>query len=648
MPAGDAQTSDRKHTGPLGRAPWIIRTYAGFGDAEQTNRRFRDNLAHGQRGLSVAFDLPTQNGYDADHPMAGGEIGGTGVSVSHIDDMDALFRDIDVGKINTSMTINATAPWLYALYVALADRRGVTRRQLRGTTQNDLLKEFVARGTAVFDPTHSLRLTTNLIGFAALETPEWNPINSCGYHYMESGASPSEEVGFAIGNALLVLEAIRPTLPPDAFRTVVERISFFINSGLELVPEIAKLRAYSQLWTDYCTERYGTAVRFRAGCQVRSLTLTEEQPELNIVRIAYEALPVVLSASARVGALQLPGFREALGLPDEREQLLALRTQQILMHETGITEWDDIFEGSVVIERVTDEIKAQARALIEQMEAYGYAAAIPWIASRLTTALIRWRQDVESGARTVVGVNAFRGEIGFFGHDGSDEEPGRVSRDQVDARIQAVQEWKASRDRRAVDRALADLTEDARRGENVLPASIALAHVGGTTGEWTAALEEVFGGRYQAPLGLDLGDFRPTLSIPAAPRPIRVLLAKSGLDGHVNAVKLLAIACRQAGMEVVYTGLKQTPQMIAEAAVQEDVDLVGISTLSGAHLWIAREVHRLLREAGRADLPVVMGGIIPDADRAALTALGVRHVFTPKDGAVGLIIQAMIDAARPA
>jgi (2R)-ethylmalonyl-CoA mutase len=627
------------------RTPWIIRTYAGFGDAEETNRRFRDNLSQGQRGLSVAFDLPTQNGYDADHPMAAGEVGGTGVSICHIGDMEMLFRDIDVGTINTSMTINATAPWLYALYVALADRRGVARRGLRGTTQNDLLKEFVARGTAIFAPEHSLRLTTDLITFAALETPEWNPINSCGYHYMESGAGPAEEIAYAIGNALLVLEAIRPSLPEDTFRTVVERVSFFINSGIELVPEIAKLRAYSQLWPELCGERYGIRARFRAGCQVRSLTLTEEQPEVNIVRIAYEALPVVISASARVGALQLPGFREAIGLPDEREQILALRTQQVLMYETGIADWQDIFEGSVVIERVTGEIKAAARGLVAEMERVGYAGAIPWIANRLTAGLVRWRQDVESGVRPVVGVNMLRGEIGLFTGPAAGAGNG-VGGDTGVERRRALTEWRASRDRSAVERALERLGATARRGENVLPASIELAHAGGTTGEWTAALEGAFGGRYQAPLGLDLGDFRPALAVPAAARPIRVLLAKSGLDGHINAVKLLAIACRQAGMEVVYTGLKQTPEMIVAAALQEDVDLIGISTLSGAHLWIAARVHNLLEQAGRADLPVVMGGIIPDADRPVLAGHGVRHVFTPRDGEIGPIIQAMIDTAR--
>jgi (2R)-ethylmalonyl-CoA mutase len=624
------------------RAPWIVRTYAGFGDAEQSNRRYRENLAHGQRGLSVAFDLPTQNGYDADHPMAAGEVGGTGVSISHLGDMDTLLREIDLGAINTSMTINATAPWLYALYIALADRRGVDRKRLRGTTQNDLLKEFVARGTSIFDPAVSLRLSTDLIVFAATETPQWNPMNSCGYHYMESGAGPAEEIGYAIGNALLVLDAIRPALSAPVFADVVERLSFFINSGIELVSEIAKVRAYSQLWTDLCQERYGVRTKWRAGCQVRSLTLTEQQPEVNIIRIAYEALPVVLSASARVGALQLPGFREALGLPDPGEQILALRTQQVLMHETDIAEHPDIFAGSRVIEQRTDTIAAAARTIIADMEKLGYAQVIGWIAARLTAALVRWRQQIESRERLVVGVNAFTGEIGILAPTRAVRDEDRVSEECVERRIAGLQQWKAERDNGAVARALAELKAVATSDANVLPASIALANAGGTTGEWTAALEEALGGRYQAPLGSEIED-APALRIPQAPQRMRVLLAKSGLDGHVNAVKLLAFACREAGMEVIYTGLKQTPAMIVATAVEEDVDLIGISSLSGSHLWIAREVLRGLRAAGAESIPVVMGGIIPAGDQATLRRLGVRHLFTPKDGDVGTLVQAMID-----
>jgi (2R)-ethylmalonyl-CoA mutase len=624
------------------RTPWIIRTYAGFGDAEQSNRRYRENLAQGQRGLSVAFDLPTQNGYDADHPMAQGEIGGTGVSISHLGDMETLFKEIDLGTINTSMTINATAVWLYALYVAVADRRGVPRKQLRGTTQNDLLKEFVARGTSVFDPTHSLRLSTDLIKFAATESPSWNPMNSCGYHYMESGASPAEEVGYAIGNAILILEAIRPALAAAVFASIVDRISFFINSGIELVPEIAKVRAYSQLWMEICKERYGVDTKWRAGCQVRSLTLTEQQPEVNIIRIAYQALPVTLSASARVGALQLPGFREALGLPDPSEQILALRTQQVLMHETGIADYPDIFEGSKVIEKATKDIKDEARAVIAEMEKVGYAGAIPWIALRLTSSLVKWRQQIESKEKLVVGVNAFLGEVGALRGGASVRAEDAVTPETIAQRIADVKKWKETRDNGAVACALAGLKNAAVAGENLVPPSIQLAQAGGTTGEWTQALEEALGQRYQAPLGSEIKD-APPLRIPRAPKHMRVLLAKSGLDGHVNAVKLLAFACREAGMEVVYTGLKQTPAMIVATAIQEDVDIIGISSLSGSHLWIAREVQRGLRESGGGDIPIVMGGIIPEVDQPLLRELGCRHVFTPKDGDVGAIVQAMID-----
>ncbi len=624
------------------RTPWIIRTYAGFGDAEQSNRRYRENLAQGQRGLSVAFDLPTQTGYDPDHVLARGEVGKVGVPISHIGDMRALFEKIPLASMNTSMTINATAVWLYALYVAVADKHGVPRAKLRGTTQNDLLKEFVARGTSIFDPTVSLRLSTDLIKFAAAETPLWNPMNSCGYHYMESGASPAEEVGYAIGNAILILEAIRPALAADAFAGVVDRVSFFINSGIELVPEIAKVRAYSQLWTELCRERYGVAAKWRAGCQVRSLTLTEQQPEVNIIRIAYQSLPVVLSASARVGALQLPGFREALGLPDPSEQILALRTQQVLMYETGIADYPDVFEGSKVIEQATREIKDEARTIIAEMEAIGYAGCIPWIALRLTSSLVKWRQQIESREKLVVGVNAFVGEVGALRGGARVRAEDAVTPETIAQRIADVTRWKATRDAGAVAGALAHLERAAVAGENLVPPSIDLARAGGTTGEWTQALEAALGPRYQAPLGSEIKD-APPLRIPRAPKRMRVLLAKSGLDGHVNAVKLLAFACREAGMEVVYTGLKQTPAMIVATAIQEDVDLIGISSLSGSHLWIAREVQRGLRESGGGDIPIVMGGIIPENDQSRLRELGCRHVFTPKDGDVGAIVQAMID-----
>lgn len=626
------------------RPPWIIRTYAGFGDAEQSNRRFRENLERGQRGLSIAFDLPTQCGYDSDHPMAVGEVGGTGVAVCHLGDLELLLEAIDLARINTSMTINATAPWLFALYVALADKRGISRNQLAGTTQNDLLKEFVGRGTYVFSPEPSLRLTTDLIAFAAAEVPRWNPINVCGYHYMESGAGPAQEVGFALGNALLILDAIRPSLDGEAFENVVRRISFFVNSGIELVPEIAKMRAYAQLWADLCERELGIAnVPFRAGCQVRSLTLTEPQPEVNIVRIAYEALPVTLSANARVRALQLPGFREATGLPDHAEQTLALRTQQVLMYETGIADYEDIFEGSRVVERETARVRNEAEAIVRHIREVGLERAIHTISERLTVGLVEQTAALERGDVVRVGVNAFTDPIDLA-------VPPRYE-DDTDARqegvgrhLQRLQRWRRERNEVAVAGALEALHRAAKSGDNVLPASIDLARAGGTTGEWTSTLEDAFGGRYQAPLGVDVAVSR-SVRVPKAPHPIRVLLAKGGLDGHVNAVKLLAFAFRQAGMEVIYSGLQQTPEAIAQSAVQEDVDVIGVSSLSGAHLHIARELFAALSERGAADVPVVMGGIIPEADEAVLQELGVRVVFTPKDNDVAAIVQAFIDMA---
>ena len=432
------------------REPWIIRTYAGFGDARQANERFLANLKQGQRGLSIAFDLPTQNGYDPDAPVARGEVGEAGVSICHWDDMERLFEGIPLQSINTSMTINATAPFLLALYLVIAEKHGVPWTELRGTTQNDLLKEFVARGTSIFHPELSFRLSTELIRFAVERVPNWNPINCCGYHYMESGAGPAEEIGYAFGNALMILDAIRPKLDAAAFEQTVRRISFFINSGIELVPEICKIRAYFKLWQELCATEYGVNdVAFRAGCQVRSLTLTEPQPEVNIIRIAYEALPVVLSADARVNALQLPGFREALALPDQAEQTLSLRTQQVLMYETGLAGYGDIFEGSKVVEKLTAETAARAREIAIRLREAGYSRAISIVSGELTRQLAERHRKVESGEIVQIGVNAFTGEIGLT------PPPKRnVDRDaqavKEKERIESIKQWRAARDQRAV------------------------------------------------------------------------------------------------------------------------------------------------------------------------------------------------------
>ncbi len=620
------------------RPPWIIRTYAGFGDAVTTNARFRDNLAKGQRGLSVAFDLPTQCGYDADAAMARGEVGRTGVSVSHLGDMRQLFEAIDLATANTSMTINATAPWLYALYLALADERGVDRALLRGTTQNDMLKEFVARGTYVFDPAASFQWSVDLVATAQTQTPRWNPTNCCGYHLMESGASADEEVGYALLGAVFLLDAVRDRLAPQQLAAAAESISFFINSGLELVTEISKVRAYSQLWPALCKERYGVDVRFRAGCQVRSLSLTAQQPEVNIVRVALSCLPVLASADARVGALQLPGFREALGLPDAAEQTLALRTQQVWMYETGIADWPDIFAGSHVIEGETARIVAAARALLDAGLARGYEATILELSARLGQRMRAWSQAIEAGERILVGVNAFFEPVDVARPPSIEAQPEaeRIGED----RSAALAAWREGRDQAAWTVARAALIEAARGDASIIEPSVAFAKAGGTTGEWTDALLSVRGPRWSAPLGVDTAAMPARSPLGTGPRR-RVLLAKAGLDGHTNALRLLAMTLRDAGMEVIWLGPGHAPSAIARAAVSEGVDAIGLSSLSGAHVWIASEVRAALTALGAPDVPILMGGILPDADHDALRASGVVGIFGP-----GASTDAIVEAFR--
>ncbi len=610
----------------MSRDPWIIRTYAGFGNASQTNQRFRDNLARGQRGLSVAFDLPTQCGYDPDHILATGEVGRAGVSIAHLGDMRELFNGIDLAAINTSMTINATAPWLYALYVALADERNVPRDVLRGTTQNDLLKEFVARGTYIFAPEASLRLTVDLICEAVRISPRFNPINCCGYHLMESAARPEEEIGFALGGALIVLDAVRPQLSESMFKGVIDAISFFINSGIELVSEIAKVRAYTQLWPEICQRRYGLSPRFRAGCQVRSLTLTAQQPEINIVRIALQALPVLISSSARVGALQLPGFREAIGLPEESEQVLSLRTQQVLMHETGIADWPDIFAGSHVVEAETARLKQAAEAIIETALNEGYSRSIDRLAELLSRRITEYHQSIEDGERVLVGANRFVDAVTVTSPPSGETAVNAL--EEENARRTAITQWRSQRDASQHAAARKALLEAASKGESIVEPSIAFARAGGTTGEWTETLCEVIGPRYAASLGTAMMSSATVVKRDDRP-PVRVLLAKAGLDGHVNALRLLAVSLRDAGMEVVYAGPSQTPTALAYAAVQESVDVIGVSSLSGNHILMAQQLNVELKRLGAADLPVIMGGIVPANEYDALKSAGVRQIFAP-------------------
>jgi ethylmalonyl-CoA mutase len=636
--------TDKKARAP--REPWIIRTYAGFGDASQANERFLANLKQGQRGLSIAFDLPTQNGYDPDAPVARGEVGEAGVSICHWQDMERLFEGIPLQSINTSMTINATAPFILALYLVVAEKHGVPWTELRGTTQNDLLKEFVARGTSIFHPDLSFRLSTELIRFAVERVPNWNPINCCGYHYMESGAGPAEEIGYAFGNALLILDAIRPKLDAAAFEQTVRRISFFINSGIELVPEICKIRAYFKLWRDLCASEYGVHdVAFRAGCQVRSLTLTEPQPEVNIIRIAYEAIPVVISADARVNALQLPGFREALSLPDQSEQTLSLRTQQVLMHETGLAGYGDIFEGSKIIEKLTDETATRAREIAIKLREAGYSSAISIVSGELTRQLAERHRKVESGEIVQIGVNAFTGEIGLAPPPRQNSNhPTQVSKEKE--RIESIKKWRAARDQASVAKAREALERAGANdgGSGLIEATIDLARAGGTVGEWTDSLVRVGRGRYTPPI-LETSVAVGALKVPLAKRKIRIALGKAGLDGHINAIKLLAHACMQSGMEVVLAGFKQTPEQMVATALEEDVDVLAISSLAGAHMSIAGETIDLLKSRGASEVALVMGGIIPEADRTALLELGVKAVFTPKDSNLGEIVGRIIEIA---
>ncbi len=628
------------------RQPWIIRTYAGFGGAEETNRRFHENLKSGQRGLSIAFDLPTQNGYDPDATMALGEVGGTGVSVAHIGDMETLMRGINPAEVNTSMTINATAPYLLALYLVLAERQNVPWDKLRGTTQNDMLKEFVARGTSIFNPEVSLRLSTDLVAFTAEHVPQWNPVNVCGYHYMESGAGPEEEIGYAFANAMMMLDTLRPRLKPGPFESVVRRISFFINSGIELIPELCKVRAYSKLWTQLCATEYGIRdVPFRAGCQVRSLTLTAEQPENNIIRIALQALPVLLSANARVHALQLPGFREALALPDAMEQRLSLRTQQILMHEMKLGEYDDIFEGNPVIEQTTSQIMADACALAAELRSGGYTRAIETINANLTRAMMEKKKRVESGEDIVVGVNAYTESVGLSEQLSKPVTPAHDPEFEQ-SRTTNLTYWRSRRDAISWRVAKERVEAASRNGVNIMYPTLEFVRAGGTVGEWTSIIELATSGRYSVPLNLQ--SVSGTHTHTHAGSGLRIVLGKAGLDGHTNAIKLLAIACRNAGMEVIFSGIKQSPATLVKAAIEEDADLLGVSCLSGAHMKVAEDLLSLRSKLELSSLKIIMGGIIPADDRQKMMLMGIDMVVSDPSTPLGTIVEkiSMLAASR--
>ncbi len=636
--------------------PWLMRTYSGHSSAEASNRLYRTNLAKGQTGLSIAFDLPTQTGYDPDDHLARGEVGKVGVPVAHLGHMEQLLDGIPPGEMNTSMTINATAAWLLGLYVANAERQGVDSTQLRGTTQNDIVKEYLSRGTYIFPPLPSRRLIVDMVAFCSDRIPFWNPINVCSYHLQEAGATPVQEIAYALATAVGVLDAVRESgqVADDRFPSVFASISFFVNAGIRFVEETCKMRAFTALWDRIGRERYGVigekARRFRYGVQVNSLGLTEAQPENNVQRIVLEALGVTLSKRARARSVQLPAWNEALGLPRPWDQQWSLRIQQVLAYETDLLELDDIFDGSVVVETKTGELADAAWTELEDVLALGGAfEAIDELKGRLVRSHTERMRRIESGELKVVGVNCFtETEPSPLGEA---EHILRVDPEVENHLIADVQAWRSRRDQDAVKRALDDLRLAAASDENVMPATIELAHAGGTTGEWAGVLREVFG-EYRAPTGVGAaagtaGGTDGLRAVAALVRelpggPPRVLVAKPGLDGHSNGAEQIAVAARDAGMEVVYQGIRSTPEEIAAAARDEDVDVVGLSILSGSHLELVSQVLGRLRDEG-VHAPVVVGGIIPDQDREPLLAAGVAAVYTPKDFELGRLMAELLE-----
>ncbi|MFO1210027.1 MAG: protein meaA [Amaricoccus sp.] len=646
--------------------PWLFRTYAGHSTAAASNALYRSNLARGQTGLSVAFDLPTQTGYDSDHPLARGEVGKVGVPVSHLGDMRALFDGIPLEAMNTSMTINATAAWLLALYVAAAEEQGADVAKLQGTVQNDIIKEYLSRGTYVFPPEPSLRLIADVAQYCYRAVPKWNPMNVCSYHLQEAGATPEQELAFALATARAVLDQVRGQVDANDFPELVSRISFFVNAGIRFVTEMCKMRAFVDLWDETCRDGYGVADprlrRFRYGVQVNSLGLTEQQPENNVYRILIEMLAVVLSKKARARAVQLPAWNEALGLPRPFDQQWSLRMQQIVAYETDLLEYEDLFDGNPAVEARVESLKAGARAELEKIDAMGGAvAAIDYMKGELVAANTARLARIEAGATVVVGVNRFtEAEPSPLtaGDDGILVVDPAVEAEQV-ARLAA---WRAARDGAAVDAALAALKDAARAGENVMPASIAAAKAGVTTGEWGAAMRAVFG-EYRAPTGVgkamsapagNLADVRAAVEAASTRlgRRIKFLVGKPGLDGHSNGAEQIAVRARDSGMEVVYEGIRLTPAQIVNAALEESVHVVGLSILSGSHLPLVAEVLERMREAGLDDVPLVVGGIIPLQDAEALRAAGVARVYTPKDFELNRIMLDIValasDAARAA
>ncbi len=648
--------------------PWIFRTYAGHSTAADSNLLYRANLAKGQTGLSIAFDLPTQTGYDSDHPLAKGEVGKVGVPIAHLGDMRSLFANIPIAEMNTSMTINATAPWLLALYIAAAEEQGAPRTALQGTTQNDIIKEYLSRGTYVFPPKPSLRLTRDMILFTTREAPKWNPVNVCSYHLQEAGATPVQELSYALATAIAILDALKASdeIGEELFAEIVGRISFFVNAGMRFVTELCKMRAFTELWDEITANRYGVKDekyrRFRYGVQVNSLGLTEQQPENNVYRILIEMLAVVLSKNARARAVQLPAWNEALGLPRPFDQQWSLRMQQIMAYETDLLEYDDIFTGSHEIDRKVDALKQEARAELAAIEAMGGAVAAVengYLKSRLVESNTRRLEGIERGEQTVVGVNRFvdaEPSPLLAGESSIMVVPPHVEAEQV-TRLRA---WRAARDSKAVETALADLRAAAHDGRNIMEPSIVAAKAGVTTGEWGAALRESFG-EYRAPTGVsqtarqvagDLDNVRAEVERVslALGRRLKFVVGKPGLDGHSNGAEQIAVRARDAGMDVVYEGIRLTPEEIVKAAREQNAHCIGLSILSGSHLPLVRDVIARMRAEGLSHIPLIVGGIIPPEDEKMLRSEGVTAVYTPKNFELNTImtdIVAIVESKIP-
>ncbi|MCB1527677.1 MAG: protein meaA [Hyphomicrobiaceae bacterium] len=643
------QASDKATSAtPERDRPWLFRTYAGHSTAAKSNALYKTNLAKGQTGLSIAFDLPTQTGYDSDHELARGEVGKVGVPVSHMGDMRTLLDGIPLEQMNTSMTINATAAWLLSLYIAVADEQGADRAKLTGTIQNDIIKEYLSRGTYVFPPEPSLRLIKDTIVFSTANVPKWNPTNVCSYHLQEAGATPVQELAFALATAIAVLDTVKASgeVPADRFGKVFGRVSFFVNAGLKFVTEVSKMRAFTELWDEIARERYGVSEEknrmFRYGVQVNSLGLTEQQPENNVYRILIAALGVTLSKNARCRALQLPAWNEALGLPRPWDQQWSLRMQQILAYETDLLEYADIFDGSAAIAAKVQALKEEARAELATIEKMGGAvASIDYMKRKLVESNSKRLAAIESGEQVVVGVNKWTETetSPLSGGDGAIQ----VIDPAVEAeQIERLNAWRAERDDKAVTAALADLESAAKEGRNVMEYSIACAKAGVTSGEWGGLLRQIFG-EYRAPTGVaQAAHERENTALDAVRtsvervsqdlgRRIKFLVGKPGLDGHSNGAEQIAVRARDCGMEVVYEGIRLTPAQIVRAAVDESVHVVGLSILSGSHVPLVREVMERMRAEAADDIPVVVGGIIPPEDEKTLKAFGVAAVYTPKD-----------------